>query len=107
MAPQITAHPTVLGPFSAPWTSAASGRRSQPGRCRVSGTNRRTATPPRWNRGWIDHIHSWSNEPTPAYSLVANAKHSFPAVGEGTIPLDIHGRVYHGFEGFELRASLS
>jgi hypothetical protein len=58
-------------------------------------------------RGWVDHIHSWSSEATPAVSLVARTRHTLSADGEEKIDLRLQGHVATTFQGLQASMAVS
>lgn len=60
-----------------------------------------------WYRGWIDHLHSWSSENTPAVSLLAKASCTLDADCSAELALQPQGKVSMEFQGLLANLALS
>jgi hypothetical protein len=53
-------------------------------------------------RGWLDHLHSWSTDSTPALSLVARTSRGFAEDGEVEVELQTFGGITTELQGFDV-----
>ena len=111
--------PTSFWPFSSNVAAAGqgllvslfAGRSAEPLICPVKVENDFVDSLPLllnyYYRGWIDHVHSWSHETAPGYSVVVPVEKEFSRAGEATVPLRSTLGFAVTWEGFEVKMRVS